>query len=612
VTALTLAAKNIQEQLLALQANIESIKGGVAADDPISDIDALVTIAAGKKEYHGVETIGAISTTVDAGEIEITLASITYWDNGVRHVISTPKTNNVTFANPNAYFYIFFSSGSEDLQLDVAWDIGEDILVATAYYNGTAVAIQREWHGYKRSIPWHKAHHSAIGALYGSGLDLTYPDASHDTSIQIEPGTIWDEDLESSTLAAVTNARAWYQASSGVYTFADVTRPYVGASGQPQWLDTDDYTLKDVGASDYIPIWVYFSNDVDRPIYIIPHQGPTAFNTANLAKAATPPDLRGLQFNPELRLIYRLIYKGDGQWQETKDYRIESSLPAGTLANISADNVTFSPYGNIAASTAGAAIRELDDEKMPLSYLDTDDTLAADSDSKVPSQQAVKAYVAANAGGGSSVIQADIAFYSSAAALPAATTTAVDGVTVTNGMKCLVIRSSTSGQINKIYSAAVSGTDITWTDAELFAGGSAPSQGEQVYILGGSVSKGFTYTYNGTGFGIPGDLCFTYEGGPYNAEDIMAREMSGYRYLRRIIVKHQTTIGGTSCTVAAALDGTAISGASVTINAGSLTGSADVTIADAARIAEGNVLSFDFSGTYTGGGGKAFIRLIFI
>lgn len=38
---------------------------------------------------------------------------------------------------------------------------------------------------------------------------------------------------------------------------------------------------------------------------------------------------------------------------------------------------------------------------IPLSYLDTDDTLAADSDAKVPSQQAVKAYVDANAGGGS-------------------------------------------------------------------------------------------------------------------------------------------------------------------------------------------------------------------
>jgi len=38
-------------------------------------------------------------------------------------------------------------------------------------------------------------------------------------------------------------------------------------------------------------------------------------------------------------------------------------------------------------------------QQMPLSYLDTDEDLTADSDSKVPSQQAVKAYVDNNAGG---------------------------------------------------------------------------------------------------------------------------------------------------------------------------------------------------------------------
>lgn len=36
---------------------------------------------------------------------------------------------------------------------------------------------------------------------------------------------------------------------------------------------------------------------------------------------------------------------------------------------------------------------------IPLSYLDTDGTLAADSDTKVASQKAVKTYVDANAGG---------------------------------------------------------------------------------------------------------------------------------------------------------------------------------------------------------------------
>lgn len=42
--------------------------------------------------------------------------------------------------------------------------------------------------------------------------------------------------------------------------------------------------------------------------------------------------------------------------------------------------------------------------------LDTDDTLAADSDSKIPSQKAVKAYVDANAGGGSGDVTAASAF----------------------------------------------------------------------------------------------------------------------------------------------------------------------------------------------------------
>lgn len=39
-------------------------------------------------------------------------------------------------------------------------------------------------------------------------------------------------------------------------------------------------------------------------------------------------------------------------------------------------------------------------QQMPLSYLDTDGTMAANSDAKVPSQQAVVEYVAANGGGG--------------------------------------------------------------------------------------------------------------------------------------------------------------------------------------------------------------------
>jgi len=53
-------------------------------------------------------------------------------------------------------------------------------------------------------------------------------------------------------------------------------------------------------------------------------------------------------------------------------------------------------------------------QQLPMSYLDTDDTLAADSDTKVPSQQAVKAYVTSQIG--ASAHAGDIAHTSFSAA----------------------------------------------------------------------------------------------------------------------------------------------------------------------------------------------------
>lgn len=99
----------------------------------------------------------------------------------------------------------------------------------------------------------------------------------------------------------------------------------------------------------------------------------------------------------------------------------------GTLAGISAENILghtqiggatyldihgtttggfdfISPFGNFAWNgnviTFGSGGTVLyTGDAIPFSYLDTDDTLAGNSDAKVASQKAVKTYVAANAGG---------------------------------------------------------------------------------------------------------------------------------------------------------------------------------------------------------------------
>jgi hypothetical protein len=66
-----------------------------------------------------------------------------------------------------------------------------------------------------------------------------------------------------------------------------------------------------------------------------------------------------------MKLIYRWIYKGDGQYQEGSDYRTSSSLPGGATATVPASQISFAPAGGIAAANVQAAIEELDTEKVP-------------------------------------------------------------------------------------------------------------------------------------------------------------------------------------------------------------------------------------------------------
>jgi hypothetical protein len=67
-----------------------------------------------------------------------------------------------------------------------------------------------------------------------------------------------------------------------------------------------------------------------------------------------------------MKLIYRWIFSGDGQYQEGVDYRTSTSLPGGGTPVTNALAVTFSPIGNISSTNVQNAIYELDLEKEPV------------------------------------------------------------------------------------------------------------------------------------------------------------------------------------------------------------------------------------------------------
>lgn len=98
-----------------------------------------------------------------------------------------------------------------------------------------------------------------------------------------------------------------------------------------------------------------------------------------------------------------------GDWAVHSGSVFQKSLNSNAVVSVN------SQTGVVVLTKSDVGLGNVDNvQQIPLSYLDTDDTLAADSDTKVPSQQAVKAYVANQIG--ASAHAGDIAHSSFSAA----------------------------------------------------------------------------------------------------------------------------------------------------------------------------------------------------
>lgn len=319
----------------------------------------------GVVSYHGVESIGDI--TFDNNTHVLSITSINYWFQGIQYVNDSTMNCDIdsfkTLTANTLYFFYFNDANGTFVCNDSAWGIKTAVQIATVYWNGSEGAVGYEVHNHTRDLDWHANAHRTIGCRYESGLALTYPSAAVPGTLTIGPGVIADEDIYIDILQQ-SNCRIFYQVSTGKYTWINSSLPYAGTSGQVQYLDIEIYSLINVISSNYAVMWVYASNDLERNIYIFPsHISDPHINIA-AARAELAPNLIGLGLTSELKLIYKFIYKGNGDFQESTDYRRTSSIVGGGVSSISAASVTFTPTGNISSTTVQTALQELDTEKI--------------------------------------------------------------------------------------------------------------------------------------------------------------------------------------------------------------------------------------------------------
>ena len=343
--------------------------------------DGARTNLGGVTAAHGFEGRSGSSLSMTGTVLTLSVpSSQVVWLDGVRYVLTSDLTIDLG-ASPAVgnHSVVAQDDGNGALELSAsqsAWSITNTSYTPCAliYWNGTAGAVMEERHGHDRNLAQHAYLHSTRGAAIENdgSFAQTRPTTTYDAQIELVAGSLWDEDIENLISTAQGKlCRHWYETASNTWTWVNGTdnggydRPFLWNSGtsRVQFPESDNsYALADAGPGAFVPVWVYASNDVTRPIYVVTPALTAAYNTLGAARAATAPVL---PFTPELKLLYRWIIRGDGQYQEAADYRTSSSLPGGGVTAPTAASVSFNPSGDLAATNVQAALEELDTEKAP-------------------------------------------------------------------------------------------------------------------------------------------------------------------------------------------------------------------------------------------------------
>lgn len=345
--------------------------------------DKLTATEVGSDYLHGVSVTGTLSW-VNATRT-ITVTGLQYYYKGTQVTVASAS---IQIANTVGLWFISFNSidGTLSAVRNTPWDLNEVVTVATIHWNGTLGATTNEQHGHRRDIGWHKWAHLTIGVRYGSGLDMIAPALNTPSTISFTGGTIWDEDI-AATIQAATQCRLWYETAAGVWNWT-VENSLYGAA--VSYVDTPSYTLTAITTAQYMVYWVYATPDITIPIYSVMSSVVAPYTTIAQARAAIPPNLAGTGISPEVKLLYKVIFRGDETFNEFTDYRNSSVLPAGGTASTSAASVTSVASGRVTATNVQTAIEQLaigcrlPDNVTGLQY---DISITIDADSGSPTFQ---------------------------------------------------------------------------------------------------------------------------------------------------------------------------------------------------------------------------------
>lgn len=344
----------------------------------------------GRNAYHGIVGRSVIANpipsfvTTASITLDFTTYPITYYNQAVPVTVSSSKTAAFPTGAAGVY-YIYFDGATGNIMASITspgFDAASNVIICQVYWNGTDYGlVSDERHQYNRNKPWHSWAHNNIGCMYTSGLNFTASGTAGAATLSLSPGSISDEDILFA-VGAQTTCRQFWALSASAFTFDKVARttPFkAGANNRPCYTRTDNFALVEMSATPlrYINTFFYASTDLGVPLSMLVEAiSPTlassnGYSDVASARAAPFPNLSTFATSRrEVKAIYRVITSSAGAVQPmiaSDDVRLVAAVPVGAgSANMSATAISFTPAGNISATSVQTAIEELDVEKASL------------------------------------------------------------------------------------------------------------------------------------------------------------------------------------------------------------------------------------------------------
>lgn len=325
-----------------------------------------------KKNNHGLVGTGLLTNIAyeddpnDSTKKNIYFDNPSYWMSGVYHATTT-NNDLVVLDNPtaNTLYYVYIDSSNVYQVSLTAPDYSTEISLFTVIWNGVDESSNDLY--LQTDTRTFDALTGDPGLNFIDVILLEYPSLSSPSAFQIQSGTVRRQGVNQ-TVASTTYCTHWWGLlgagqGNNTITFENFQDGYIahtiGTDVCYYSTYTNAFVTMDSANYKYACTWVYVSSTLGT-YKSYPNLSqeynfnfiPTCIDDGNIyingytyedALNEKPPNLEFAPMNTEWKLIYKIIYRYDGQAVKIEDLRSSPSLPNGNPSITNSSTVSYNP-----------------------------------------------------------------------------------------------------------------------------------------------------------------------------------------------------------------------------------------------------------------------------